>query len=740
MRTKLYSLLALLALSMLAWPSSPSSAAAPQPVYQYGEKITPATGEHKSPSAATAGGQLHVVWSAPNAANYATRAEQAQVFAIKDPPVGSIGSNSTYFNNSVAVDKNGVIHAVWIDSGSTIRHSSKTGDTWSAVHTAATGQNFANNLASAAASTGRLFAAWRHQGDPDGNISFIVSDNGGASWSAPIGVFLPTGTYAGMPRLAGGPSGQMYLTWTGVDGNVYVGEYNGVTFTPTKITSGTNFFNSTVSVMSNGQPVAAWRNADNGVYYGYRTTAGQWVVQKVFAHGGVTGPATIVADAQDNLHLAWVSQQAGSGMFETWYSFKTPADPWSAPMVVSREGTDFKTNVNMAVSLSGGTALAHIVWESFQKQPPEQFIRYAQIKTQVSIPLAGSLTINGGAPYTNQPQVNVSISNTSTGQATAYSLADGIDPGAPSAPFSNPMTNTTLNLNVTDGQCRAHTVYGRLGNGTSTSPVFAATITYDPFARIIAQARNPNSTFNQPLNDFNSALVPSGEIGYTREERFNLSVVGAMDECTGIKRYAIVKQGAAKPGTGDPAWRAITGGYVSANVQFNATSGQGTYDFDVYAHDLVDNETTTPTTVQIIYDTQVPTYTGATTPLPATTSTKGGIATITVGSPTVSDNLYPGGGAGKQYWGYWVVVKQSSAAVPTTAEWESYGVIKPGELPSTLRWNMADGLVGSFQRDANYTVYIRYLDGAGNASAPMSSQPLRVGQLEYFTHLPLSSR
>ncbi len=737
MRTKRYSLLALLALMTLAWSSSPSRAAAPQPVYQYGETIT-SNGNHKLPSAAVAGGQLHVVWSTPNEANYATRAETAQGFTIANPPLGSIGDNSTYYNHSITADKNGVLHAIWIDDGTMIRHRSKSGSTWSETHTVATSQNFANNMSAVAASTGRLFAAWRHQGpSPDGHISFAVSDNGGASWSGTIPVPVPAGVYAGVPYLAAGPSGQVYLAWTGTDGNAYVGEYNGSTFVATKITNGSNFFNATASVLPNGHPVAAWRNSDNGVYYGYRNTSGQWVVEKAFAHSGVTGPVSVVADAQGNLHLAWVSQQVAEGSFETWYSFKTPTDPWSAPMVVSREGTGFKTGLNMTASLSGGNALAHIFWESFGNG---QFIRYAQVKTQVAVPLSGRLTINNGAPYTKQATVNVSITNTSTSPATAYSIADGIDPGAPSTAFANPTTNTTLNLNVSDGQCRAHTVYGKLGNSSNTSPVFGATIIYDPFARIVAQARNPNSPFNQPINDFNSAFVPSGDIAYTREERFNLSVIGALDECTGVKRYAIVKQGAAKPAAGDPAWRIVNGGYVSANVQFAATNGQGTYQFDVYGQDLVDNETATPTTVEIVYDTEGPTVTGGSTALPVTTSTKGGVATITVGNPSVSDNLYPGAGAGKQYWGYWVVVKLSTAGAPSTIDWDSYGAIRMGELPSTLRWNLADGLVGTFQRDANYTIYIRYLDGAGNASATMNRQSVRVRQLEYFTHIPVLAK
>jgi hypothetical protein len=736
MRTRLYSLLTLFALSTLGWAAPPSQAAPPQPVFQSEEQITPATGAHKFPSPTVARGQVHVVWATPNQANYAARAEAAPPFAAPQS-IGSIGNNSSYFTAATTTDRSGTVHVVWIDSGSTIRHRSNNGAGWSEQHTAATGQKFANYIATTANSNGRIFAAWRHEGaNPDGHIAFIFSDNGGVNWSAPAQVALPTGTYAGVPSLAAGPSGQVFLTWTGVDGNVYVGEFNGSAFVPVKITNG-KFFNPTVSVMGNGQPVAAWRSIDQGVHVGIRNAAGQWTTQNVFQHPGVTGAVSIVADAQNNLHLAWISQLAGGDKFEAWYSFKTPSDPWTTPMVVSRDGLAFKANLSMTASLNSGTALAHIVWESFASG---QFIRYAQVKTQLAVPLSGRLTINNGAAFTRQSQVNLSITNTSTGPATTYSVADGVDPGAPTAAFANPTTSTTFNLNTSDGLCRAHTIYGRLGNGSNVSPLFGATITYDPFARIVAQARNPNAALNQPLNDFNSAMVPSGAVAYTREERFNLLVNGAIDECSGIKRYAIVRQGETRPAAGDPAWRSIAGGYVNANIQFVASNGQGSYGFDVYAHDLVDNETPTPTTVQIIFDNEAPTVTGASATMQTTTSSRGGIATINVGAPSVSDNLFDGLGAGKEYWGYWVVVKRSSAGVPSTSDWESYGVVRQGELPSTLRWNLADGMVGTFVRDNDYTIYIRYLDGAGNGSASMKSSSVRVTQLEFFTHLPLTSR
>jgi hypothetical protein len=733
MRKLVTSLLTTLLLSFALLPTLEGSAAAPQPVVQYAETIT-ANGAHKLPSGAVANGQLHVTWSFPKAANYATRGETARGFNVASPPLGSVGDNSTYFNNALAIDKNNVVHAVWIEGGGVVRHRSQSNGVWSATHTVASGTNFANNGTLVAASTGRLFAAWRYQGsNPDGNIGFVTSDNAGVSWSGVVDVSLPAGTYAGLPRLAAGPSGQVFLTWTGVDGNVYVGEYNGSTFVPTRITSGSNFFNSSVSVAPNGQPYAAWRSADNGAYFGFRSN-GQWTIQKVFGHSGMTGPVAIVVDAQSNVHLAWISQQAGSGQFQAWYSLKTPSENWTVPLVVSNDGAAFKSNINMVVGLNNGAALAHIFWESYADG---QYIRYAQVKTPIAPPLSGSLQINGGATLTRQPTVSVTINNTSSTPATSYSLADGVDPGTPNQAFSNP-TTVNFNLNVADGLCRTHIVYGKIAGSSSVSSAFSGSIIYDPSAQAYVQARNPHWPFNQTLNAFGNALVPGGDVAYTREQRFNLSVAPDGGECSGLRRYAIKRPGIA-PAADD--WKAVPAeGYISANISFIADQGQGEYRFDVHVEDGAGNVTTTPYSTPIVYDATPPSVSGADSLTAAPTSAKGGVAQITIPALTVSDNLYTG--APQSYWGYWVLVKRSDAGAPSAEEWDRDGMITSGPLSSTLRWNMARGMVGGYKAFApgQYTVYLRLLDGAGNGSAALATNAVQVNQLEFPSYLPMTRR
>jgi len=195
------------------------------------------------------------------------------------------------------------------------------------------------------------------------------------------------------------------------------------------------------------------------------------------------------------------------------------------------------------------------------------------------------------------------------------------------------------------------------------------------------------------------------------------------------------------PTTGSPEWVDVPAeGYVSANIQFVASAGQGTYQWDVYAEDKVGHLTTTASTVQVLYDTTPPTVSGTRTGLATTASPKGGRGTITISTRTVDDNMFAGFSSTQKYWGYWVVVKRTADGAPSDSEWDTYGVIEQGMLGDTLTWNMAKGMVKTFQPNTEYTVHIRYLDGAGNGSAALSSQAVLVKQLEYYVFLPLARR
>lgn len=530
---------------------------------------------------------------------------------------------------------------------------------------------------------------------------------------------------------------------------------------------------------SNGVHVVT---AGQGINYRYRPAGGEWNNVEKIAPGG--NAPNVAADGQGGVHIVW------SQDYDVQYCRKTAAGcidkralngnedlspsvgatPEGSVVVmfydrvnkrmwtVARENGTWGNPQNIQAGsnrpdlaprtytnrVSGVWSLDYeiaMVTVGVAGTPPPTPTPLPPTPTPIP-PVSGSLTVNGGAAFTNQASVNVSITRTSPLPATSYSIADDADPGAPSTAFADPTMTLPFTLNVADGQCRPHTVTAKLAGSVGVSPAFNDTIIYDPSAKGDVTAQNPNSPLNQPLNAIGNALVPTGERAYTRVERLTIMITRPVDECSGLKRYAILPHtvGAATPAADSAAWKDVpTEGYISALIQFNARVGQGTYEFDVFLEDQIGNISATPYTTSIIYDTEAPTVSGERSGLSTSSSPKGGIAAVSVGSRIVNDNLYPGAGEGQEYWGSWVVVKQTSAGAPTAEEWDRYGQIMPGPVPDQMSWNMAYGMVDSFQ-PGSYTVYIRLLDGAGNGSEPLQSQPVQVSQLEYQRFAPMIQR
>jgi hypothetical protein len=113
-------------------------------------------------------------------------------------------------------------------------------------------------------------------------------------------------------------------------------------------------------------------------------------------------------------------------------------------------------------------------------------------------------------------------------------------------------------------------------------------------------------------------------------------------------------------------------------------------------------------TMTLIYDTEPPVATGATISETSTDNTSFE-RTFSVGGTAITDNLYPGG-----YWGAWVAIeKDTGSADETNAD------LKWGAVPVTSGAFTVNLLNGSSEALSNgtYRVYVRFLDGAGNASA-----------------------
>lgn len=114
-------------------------------------------------------------------------------------------------------------------------------------------------------------------------------------------------------------------------------------------------------------------------------------------------------------------------------------------------------------------------------------------------------------------------------------------------------------------------------------------------------------------------------------------------------------------------------------------------------------------TLTLIYDTEAPIATGAGIAQTSTDSTASFNRTFSV-SGTITDNLYPSPG----YWGVWVAIEKDTGSADETNPDLKWGAVPVTSGSFTVNLlNGSSGLLSS----GTYRVYVRFLDGAGNASA-----------------------
>lgn len=367
------------ALTALTIPATTSTAAVPQPVLEDPGRNISGNNANKWPSVAVGNGRVYVASSAPNEANLVESPEASSAFG--GGKIGTVGSNSTYFNAAVAVGTAGTVHYVWINNGGTILHASKSGTTWSPTRTVAGGQNFANTLNVAVRGDNEVFVAWRHQGSENGSIGFAFSNTSGASWQVIKDVPTPAGAYAGRPDLvAGAPNLPAYVTWTGVDGNVYFATWTGTDFsteclTCVRLGGRKDFFGSSIGMSTDGRPYIAWRSVSLGVYYGSRQPDGTWGFSRAFPDYPDISSVSIAVDKRDNVHLSWLSKQGGAT--NGYYAVQKPGQFFSNPLRVFNDSGAFKANIDLAASLQPQSGYAHIAVESFRNG---QFIHYSRVR------------------------------------------------------------------------------------------------------------------------------------------------------------------------------------------------------------------------------------------------------------------------------------------------------------------------------------------------------------------------
>jgi hypothetical protein len=340
---------------------------------------------------------------------------------------------------------------------------------------------------------------------------------------------------------------------------------------------------------------------------------------------------------------------------------------------------------------------------------------------------AGTLTLTG-KPIIKGNQINGALTRSDqTCTKMQISVDTPVTGATPSVDYSDTLPTQT----VPSGSGCNHIVYVRLlKDGTTAGVQFSDSIQVDNSVDADVKATNPNmpglpTIYNLRIGPADAYLggARDGDPGYTRIRKFFLGVSDASD-CSGLKElYAVA--------TGEPVTE-ITGGLFAGSPALPGSASPGSRSITVMVTDtlgtgqtfstpLIYDPADTDPSEQVTNTLGLPVLNMSQNPTVAAPATTDNISiTLSFSNIQVSDNLYgdgPGPGT-NDYWGVWIA--NSPTDVPADNPFLNWVPIKvPNPGPTfAIQWNIFSSLETPADRRAGpYFIYVRFLDGAGNASA-----------------------
>lgn len=349
--------------------------------------------------------------------------------------------------------------------------------------------------------------------------------------------------------------------------------------------------------------------------------------------------------------------------------------------------------------------------------------------------------LEGGKAVTNKSQLALTFTNLVGSPDKVRYRWDAPPTGNETLVSINPapiLVNAPIN--VSTATCNTHTLYTLAHNsetGQDAAAAKAATITFDGQTQAAVQISNPNLVSvptawatSERYDPTNPGLYGArdGDPRYTRDEQFFLGIYD-LNDCTGLTRFSVPGSAVAMP---------ISNGRFEGKVHLDATtiSNPGTKTrVDVQVDDGV-----TPVP-NVLFKSQDMIYDPAdTNPDPAVTNTlglpvyKAGAVTVdnsntksifrdlTFSGVNVDDTTYGSFeslSAGKQFWGVWIASSRNVDVGPDNPnlQWFPVHVPTPQAGFTVKKWNILTGLdVDPSRQGGTYYIYVRFLDGAGNAT------------------------
>ncbi len=712
------------------------------------EFIIPGSREVKFPHVAAARGQVTVTGNINRqSAVVWTKAAAAESFGTPFD-LGPAEGQPDYSTTSVAIGPDGSTWVAWINQPARsiyLRQRNPQGQ-WGPRRTVDSGSAFPVNVEVTVASNNQIFVAWR---DPDRPIRYRFSSDGGENWSSRRDVSdIPA--YGSPLDLAAGPNGQVGVTFTAGFGDrlqIFVGLWNGTNFVTTRVTpGGADWADSTIAYLPNGRPLVAWRGVatsggNAGAFFAEQQPDGGWPRSRLVG-GKIEGQVNIDTDEAGNIHMAWVGEPSGNRT--VFYAFKPAIDAFRGPVASGDSGALFNSRA------AGGIAdapYAHVVTEEFNG---------GRLETRYSLFSADAVSF-GGQPVVNDGASVVVPDANGTVKLTFRNLSGNPNQvrwrwGAPptdSTSDSNNWQNLAPELRVpvpeairNSTSCEPVQLFTQLRNSASNTvepEARAVSVNIDAVVEADAYVENPFARGVAQLQEQPELAAvegaPGGAPNYTRVPLTWLNVIADSD-CNGIVSAGI----GASADKIEQTLLIDNDGYQGlVTLPDLANLKPGPVPFVVRVVDGAGNARVFD--LEIILDETKPVLNGGSiraVPYP------GGdlLQNLIFENIDVSDTQYPGG-----YWGVWITDATEPVADPLNDPDLRWTVVKvpasrPGGNFVIEGWSLASGLdPEDLVPGEDYYIYVRFLDGAGNATDGFITVPVPSSNVERpKTYLPAIHR
>ncbi|MCL6540592.1 MAG: hypothetical protein K6T87_08400 [Roseiflexus sp.] len=772
--------------SIGAAPQVPRIALAQEPTIDFiGQVTIPTSGNVKFPQIMGRGDTVHIAGSGgrgdDNFARYWRKSADGTLNFADPRTLGPATGPPNYANSDVTIAPNGRVYVIANNTGDQAIYlwSSSDGTSWNPDDrkTVIRGGGF-RVYPHIAASNNRLWVVWNQ----DGRYRYRTTTDvtGGGGWTGTR--VVSNRESFGHPSVAVSPDGsRMAVAYAISDGDIYVGIWNGDGFTE-RLVHNNNLYlaDPTVAFGPDNRIWVAWRAVEDEVYVSRENDQGNFPVSRLLRAGSY-GTVSISVDPQNLAHVFWVGNR-GDG-WKAYYARQGTDGSWG--LRVADPGA-FIVNGMGAVTVSD-FAYGHGVTEYFGGSG--LVTRYYLFRSQGNNCVAQTITIGNALPGTNPPVVRdptvVGTLAPSAGCTPAEQrvVLNAQDANAPAAPWSGaynvPITNLEQCVQTLHVQLRANnraqfdpqwrSVTFIADPQAAGTPVDAAVDVMNPkMFGLIPPVFSPVS----PAGDMMSEGASTGDPGYTRIDQMHLRIADIGD-CTGIGAYNVLFDNGTLSQSGT-----ITGTFAS-NLPLppqvpNTDLVAGETLFKIQVFDRAGNSVTLPR--RMVYDPPGTNGEGrpvmdlSQTDLTPDTNTLTILRSLIINTIVVTDNLYRrgesvptrgytnnqtppnSGDATKQFWGLWIAVEYLGKGANAESQYPplpSGGLTfdnlrwQPVEVPNAVsgarvRFNLFDGVLNrtassptngfgpDLTKDGTYRVYVKALDGAGNASTATYSTTLRL--------------